>query len=163
MSARHIRVGRYEPRHGQRLQATAREGFSKLLRLPGGGFKSRRVRLRKLPVLINNNNCSEWRHMTEFLRGGHRDADAAVAYWPGGYRGAAVNRHSLSDVVRVVQHSQRTLVPSRDLAKDGESPPGCDGSSSSPFGSKPLPAAGRDRQRFHHMARAVHDNQSLPA
>jgi hypothetical protein len=80
----------------------------------------------------------------------------------GRHRVATVNRDALGDVVRVIQHSQRAFVPSRDLAKNGESSPGRHGSSSSSFGSEQFSASGRDWQVFHHMASVVDDKQPLP-
>ena len=68
-----------------------------------------------------------------------------MACRPEGHRRTAVNSHAFGDEGRVVQHSQRTLVPSRDFANNGESPRWCNGSSRSSLGRKPFSAAGGDR------------------
>ena len=74
-----------------------------------------------------------------------------------------MNGHAFDDVARVIQHSQRASAPACDLAKDGESPGGRNGSSRSPFGSEPLSVARRDWKGFHHAAGLVDDEQSLSA
>ena len=49
--------------------------------------------------LINKHDCSDGRHVAEFLRGGDRDTDASMARRPGGHRATAVNSHAFNDVV----------------------------------------------------------------
>src|SRR5215470_11378199 len=92
-------------------------------------------------ALINKHVCSDGRHVTEFLRCGDRDTDASMARRPRGHRATAVNSHAFNDVVRVIQHSQRALVPPGNLAIHGEFPPWRNGSSPSSFGSEPFSAA----------------------